>query len=606
MLKFPYGISDFYRVITGNYFYVDRTRHIRLIEDAGEQILFLRPRRFGKTFLLSMLENYYDVAKADEFEQLFGHLAIGQQPTPKHNQYFVMTWDFSAVSAAGDAKKIQQTLYRYINKTIKGFSVDYQAWLPIEIEIEAEDALASFQSLLIAVRQTPYRLYLLIDEYDNFANEVMMDHQASDYRRYDALLYGEGSIKDLFKAVKSASSGRGLERVFIAGVSPVLLNDITSGYNVAKSIYLEPEFNALCGFLESEVEDTLNQIVKICGVSPEKAKDAIEIIRYFYDGYRFSQETDQSVYNPTLALYFFERFQKRCRMPSDMLDNNLAMDRNRIAYISRLPHGKSLILRALDEENPPVVRGLANRFGVEDMLSTDKDTHFMASLLYYLGVLTLGEQTIFGKLIFNIPNLVVRKLYLERLAEMLLPDSSSKEETQQVSDQFYQTGDLEPVCKFIEQGYFKVFNNRDYRWANELTMKTIFLTLLFEDRLYTMISETRAGGDYADLTMILRPDVREQYSQFWDILIEFKFVKLNKLGLSGSDVQSLSRDELAAMPLVQEKLKEAVDQLEGYRQKLLDSQNGAALRLRAFAVVAVGFERLVWQLVPSSGNIRTE
>jgi hypothetical protein len=252
------------------------------------------------------------------------------------------------------------------------------------------------------------------------------------------------------------------------------------------------------------------------------------------------------------------------------------------------------------------VRGLANRFGVEDMLSTDKDTHFMASLLYYLGVLTLGEQTIFGKLIFNIPNLVVRKLYLERLAEMLLPDSSSKEETQQVSDQFYQTGDLEPVCKFIEQGYFKVFNNRDYRWANELTMKTIFLTLLFEDRLYTMISETRAGGDYADLTMILRPDVREQYSQFWDILIEFKFVKLNKLGLSGSDVQSLSWDELAAMPLVQEKLKEAVDQLEGYRQKLLDSQNGAALRLRAFAVVAVGFERLVWQLVPSSGNIRTE
>jgi hypothetical protein len=198
-----------------------------------------------------MLENYYDVAKANEFEQLFGHLAIGKQPTPKHNQYLVMTWDFSAVSAAGDEKTIQQTLYRYINKTIKGFSVDYHAWLPIEIEIEVEDALASFQSLLTAVRQTPYRLYLLIDEYDNFANEVMMDHQASDYSRYDALLYGEGSVKDIFKAVKSASSGRGLERVFITGVSPVLFNDMTSGYNVATSIYLEPEFNALCGFLES-------------------------------------------------------------------------------------------------------------------------------------------------------------------------------------------------------------------------------------------------------------------------------------------------------------------------------------------------------------------
>jgi hypothetical protein len=595
MLNFPYGISDFYQVITEKSFYVDRTEHIRLIEDAGKQLLFLRPRRFGKTFLISMLENYYDVAKANEFEQLFGHLAIGKQPTPKHNQYLVMTWDFSAVSAAGDEKTIQQTLYRYINKTIKGFSVDYHAWLPIEIEIEVEDALASFQSLLTAVRQTPYRLYLLIDEYDNFANEVMMDHQASDYSRYDALLYGEGSVKDIFKAVKSASSGRGLERVFITGVSPVLFNDMTSGYNVATSIYLEPEFNALCGFLESEVKDTLNQIVKICDISPENAEDALGIMRYFYDGYRFSRETEETVYNPTLALYFFKQFQKRCRMPSDMLDNNLAMDRNRIAYISRLPHGKSLIYRALEEDNPPTVRRFANSFGVEDMLNTNKDTYFLASLLYYLGVLTLGDTNCLGRLILNIPNLVVRKLYIERLAEMLLPETSSLEEAQQISEQFYQTGNLEPVCQFIEQGYFKVFHNRDYRWANELTLKTIFLTLLFEDELYTMISETSVGRDYADLMMRLRPDVRVDYPQLWDIMIEFKYVKLNQMGLSGTEIADLSQNELAAMPQVQEQLKEAVVQLEKYRQKLLASDDGAVLRLRAYAVVSVGFERLVWE-----------
>jgi hypothetical protein len=320
-------------------------------------------------------------------------------------------------------------------------------------------------------------------------------------------------------------------------------------------------------------------------------------MRYFYDGYRFSRETDESVYNPTLALYFFEQFQKRCRMPSDMLDNNLAMDRNRIAYISRLPNGKSLIYRALEEDNPPMVRRFANSFGVEDMLNTNKDTYFLASLLYYLGVLTLGDTNCLGRLILNIPNLVVRKLYIERLAEMLLPETSSLEEAQQISEQFYQTGNLEPVCQFIEQGYFKVFHNRDYRWANELTLKTIFLTLLFEDELYTMISETSVGRDYADLMMRLRPDVRVDYPQLWDIMIEFKYVKLNQMGLSGTEIADLSQNELAAMPQVQEQLKEAIDQLEKYRQKLLASDDGAVLRLRAYAVVSVGFERLVWEHV---------
>jgi hypothetical protein len=228
--------SDFYQLINENDFYIDRTQHIQTIENDGGAHL-LRPRRFGKSLLLDMLENDYDVAKADEFEQLFGHLAIGKKPTPKHNQYLVMTWDFSTVSAASDAKDIQQALYRYLNKRIKDFSVYYQAWLPIEIEIEAEDALASFQSLLTAVRQTPYRLYLLIDEYDNFANEAMMGQQTMDFRRYEALLSSESSVKTLFKTVKSASSGRSLEKVFITGISPFLLNDINSTYNIAKNIY---------------------------------------------------------------------------------------------------------------------------------------------------------------------------------------------------------------------------------------------------------------------------------------------------------------------------------------------------------------------------------
>jgi len=227
--KFPYGISDFNLLIRGNYFYVDRTHHIRFIEEAGNQILFLRPRRFGKSLLLSMLENYYDVAKASEFEQLFGDLAIGKNPTLIHNQYFVMKWDFSNVSPEGDADDIGQTLYKYVNNCIKEFALYYQDKLSIKIEIEPNNAISSFQSLLTAVFLSQHKLYLLIDEYDNFANEVMMGNHELSKSRYDALLSGEGVLRVLFKAIKSATSGRGLERVFITGVSPVAMTDITSG-----------------------------------------------------------------------------------------------------------------------------------------------------------------------------------------------------------------------------------------------------------------------------------------------------------------------------------------------------------------------------------------
>jgi len=228
MLKFPYGICDFYRIQTNHYFYVDRTSHIRLIEDYGDQLLFLRPRRFGKSLLLSVLENYYDVAKAPEFEKLFGHLAIGKNPTPLHNQYFVMTWDFSNVTPEGDGEQIGKNLYDYINECIQDFADYYQSLLHSRISINPSNAQASFLSLLRAVRKTPYKLYLLIDEYDNFANELMMGSREISDSRYKTLLSGEGALKALFKAVKSAAGGRGLERVFITGVSPVVLSDMTS------------------------------------------------------------------------------------------------------------------------------------------------------------------------------------------------------------------------------------------------------------------------------------------------------------------------------------------------------------------------------------------
>jgi len=440
-----------------------------------------------------MLENYYDVAKADEFEKLFGHLTIGKNPTPLHNQYFVMKWDFSAVNPQGDVTQIRETLHRYINTCIQNFAVKYQHWLPVNISIEPADAQASFQSLLTAVQQTPYRLYLLIDEYDNFANELMIGHRKESPSRYQTLLSGEGALKALFKAVKAAASGRGLERVFITGVSPIVLTDMSSGYNIAENIYLRHEFNDLCGFLETEIVETLNQVAKECDLSEHQVQQALQLMRSFYNGYCFSQKSKELIYNPTLALYFIKIFQQDCEFPNEILDENLAMDRGKLTYISELPKGEQVIVQAINNE-PLTLTRLANRFGVEDMLSTAKDTRFMISLLYYFGILTLNGKTEWGEFCFKIPNLVVRSLYVERLFDRLLPQEE-REEVQLMAKRFYQTGDLQPICDFMEQRYFEVFDNRDYKTANELTIKTAFLTALFDDVWYIMDSEMPLDGD---------------------------------------------------------------------------------------------------------------
>ena len=590
-MKLPYAISDFDSLITRGYHYVDRTDHIPLLEAAGDQLLFLRPRRFGKSLLLSMLENYYDINKADRFEMLFGRLAIGQAPTEEHNRYLVMKWDFSGVGAAGDAETIAGNLYDYLNLRISAFMDYYREVLPEHVIEPRQNAISSFQSLLALIQKTGHSLYLLIDEYDNFANELMMGHQNPDEDRYRALLSGEGVMKTLFKTVKMAAGSGGIGRVFITGVSPVAMSDLTSAYNVAKNIYLNARFNTLCGFRELEVAGMTGAIAEECGLSEARANEAVSMMRTFYNGYRFSQRSEQQVYNPTLALYFLEEFQRECAYPDRVLDSNLAMDRGKMHYIARLPQGRELIFGALTETEPVTIFELADRFGVEDMRHGRKDTGFVASLLYYFGILTQGGMSPFGELILRIPNLVIRKLYAEQIQELLLPEGEEGDMARRVAEALYQRGDMQPLCDFVENKYFKVFSNRDYRWSNELTIKTAFLTLLFNDTLYIMESESEIERTHTDLTMIVRPDKREY--RILDILIEFKFVSLKEANLDGEAVRTMEDAALRALPAVQAKQREAEEGLARYQARL-NAKFGDLPRLRCFTVVAVGFERLVF------------
>lgn len=597
-MRFSYGIADFRKVREEGYFYVDRTDRIPLIENAGDQLLFLRPRRFGKSLWLSTLENYYDLARAEDFERLFGGLKIGQNPTPLHNRYFILKLNFSVVDPSGDHDAIRSALFDHVNTRIEDTSVRYVPWLGQPARIYPDNAIASLQSLLGAVSRTPYKLYLLIDEYDNFANEVMISPlRGTD--RYEALVRGEGTIKTLFKAIKEGAEGRGIDRVFITGVSPVVLSDITSGYNVAEDLSFEQDYHDLCGFTESELRAALEAVAVAHRLGADQADTALNLMRDFYNGYRFSPPQEERLYNPTLSLYFLKHLARHGIYPARLLDDNLAMDRNRIQYVARLPHGEALVNGALNPAEPLTVAQLANRFGVQEMLAAPRDPAFLVSLLYYFGVLTLAGRNEWGELILTIPNQAIRKLYAERLQEQLLPNYADQERRQALCRRFYATGDLGPLCDFIEQRYFKVFDNRDLRWSNELVVKTAFLVTLFNDAFYVMDSEPALERRYADLMLRVRPDMR-QYALL-DHLLEFKTIGLKEVGLSGTELAAMPRETLRTLPAVAEKLRDAERQLAAYRD-VLERAHGATLDLRAHAVACIGLERLVWGLPDSTSQ----
>jgi hypothetical protein len=232
-------------------------------------------------------------------------------------------------------------------------------------------------------------------------------------------------------------------------------------------------------------------------------------MRSFYNGYSFNEETPPTLYNPTLALYFLDYLKQEGGYPRQLFDSNLDMDRVKLDYIAQLPYGEQVVLAALQEQPPVAIGQLADRFGVERMLrAAAHDTTFMASLLYYFGILTFSqERTVHGEVILRIPNQVARKLYAERFRELLLPTVDDQEKGQRAAARLYQLGEMKPLCDFVEQRYLRVFDNRDYRWANELTIKTLFLTLLFNNTFYIVDSEPALQRSYADFLMRRRPEV---------------------------------------------------------------------------------------------------
>ena len=422
-MKFPYGIADFNAVITEDYYYCDRSNRIPLLEGMGKYLLFIRPRRFGKSLLVSMLHQYYDLLQKDRFETLFGGLAVGKTPSPERNRYLILKWDFSWVDPTGGPDRIRRSLHDHINVCIEHFCGRYRDILDKPTSIDWDNALVSIKHLLSAVQRTGHPLYLLIDEYDNFANEVLTLIQ-DENDVYTALVHQNGPLKTLFKGLKSAAGEGLIERMFITGVSPVVLSDITSGYNIAENIYLDADFEDLCGFTETETREIVQAVVRERNGNEKDLEDVFWLMRTYYNGYTFSPGSKRKIFNPTLAIYFLKGFLRSGKYPRKMLDANLATDEAKLEYAAEIAGGREMLLHALREDRPLTVSDISDRFGVRDMLEDESQDHdSIASFLYFAGFLTIGGETVEGELALTIPNLATRKLYVEKMPSMRFPNS---------------------------------------------------------------------------------------------------------------------------------------------------------------------------------------
>ncbi|MCP4661941.1 MAG: AAA family ATPase, partial [bacterium] len=502
MIQFPYGIADFEKIRRKGMFYLDRTAGIRHVERLGQTLVFLRPRRFGKSLWLRTLATYYDLRLAEDFDTLFGNLDVGREPTPERGSYFVLLWNFSEVSARGSVDEIACQLHDYVNQQIEDFLLSYETHLPGPVKIEA-DATGTLRHLLTRIRQTPFRLCLLIDEYDNFVNEIMVQDAAT----YQALFEKDGPFKELFKSVKSGTEGQGLDRVFVTGVSPVALNDLTSGFNNAKDVSHHPAFASLCGFLEEEIRAAVERIAgeRSLEATPEELLDTM---RTWYNGYRFTKGSKDLVYNPTNALYFLEHLAEFGAPPEALHDQNLRTDRGKLTFLARTSAGSGVIEQLTEGDGSVKVRRLETDFSLDDLLTRiGKDDQFVASFLYYMGLLTLTRDV---PARLRIPNLVVRKLFLDRLLEIFLPKPDEYRAAQRAADAFFEDGDLRHLLDFFESSLLSVFSNRDRGAApkrpglsgsgvNEMVVKALFLSILFDDSRYVVFSELELERRYADL-----------------------------------------------------------------------------------------------------------
>ena len=517
----PYGMMNFADIRLDNYYYVDKTSFIPVIEQSDRFFFFIRPRRFGKSLTLNMLQHYYDVRTRDKFDALFGDLYIGKHPTRDRNSYLVLYLNFSGIS--GELHNYRQGLDAHCNTSFDYFCDIYAEYLPKgikEVLNEKAGAVEQLDYLYHQCELAGQQIYLFIDEYDHFTNAILSD--AESIHRYTEETHKEGYLRAFFNRVK-AGTYSSIKRCFITGVSPVTMDDLTSGFNIGTNYSLTPKFNAMMGFTEDEVREMLTYYSTKAPFH-HTVDELIELMKPWYDNYCFAQECyDQpTLYNSNMVLYFVKNYiDNNGKAPRNMIESNIRIDYEKLRMLIRkdkeFAHDASIIQTLVSQGY--ITGELKDGFPAANIVDSDN----FVSLLYYFGMLTVSG-TYKGKTKLIIPNQVVREqLYTYLLNTYNEADLSfSNHEKDELSSALAYDGAWQSYFNYIADCLKRYASQRD-KQKGESFVHGFTLAMTAQNRFYRPISEADTQSGYADIFLSpmleIYPDMSHSY------IIELKYAR---------------------------------------------------------------------------------
>ena len=511
--RVPYGVSNFKKIIKFNQYYVDKTMYIPMLEDQPDYLIFIRPRRFGKSLFLSMLETYYDCNLKDQFKELFGELWIGSHPTPLQGVFQVLTLDFSQVG--GDIEHLEENFNSYCGFCFDSFMRRYKEYYGEKVAEQVYAETQSHNKLAIIQKNAAekgYPLYLIIDEYDNFTNTVLNELGEEVYH---AMTHASGFYRDYFKKFKGS-----FDKIFMMGVSPVTLDDVTSGFNIGWNISTKPKFDKMLGFSTEDVREMFTKYREAEKIPADSDVEAmIEEIKPWYDNYCFAEEclkSDVRVFNCDMVLYYLRNYIDYGCAPKQMIDPNTKTDYNKMKKLLQLDildGDRKGVINKIAEEGE-IVTSLYQTFSAIEMTKPE----VFPSLLFYYGMLTI-KRLLGDQLVLGIPNNNVRKQYYTYLLEQYQAQKYidiNRVGTMLTNMAF--EGKWEPVLSFISKAYENVSAVRDGIEA-ERNLQGFFMAYLYLSSYYIIAPELELSHGFCDFFML--PDLTH-YPSKHSYIIELK------------------------------------------------------------------------------------
>ena len=549
----PYGVADFATVIEQNLYYVDKTMFIPELEKQPRNLFFIRPRRFGKSIFLSMLYSYYDCTQSHKFQSLFGNLWIGQHPTPLQGKYQVLFLDFSQIT--GNIDKLETKFNSYLSINLDAFVRQYSEYYQAEMEeiLAQEDFEEKMELIFKAAKAHQYHLYLIIDEYDNFTNVILNERGENVYH---AITHADGFYRDVFKKFKG-----NFERIFMMGVSPVTLDDVTSGFNIGWNISIKPEFDEMLGFSTTDVVEMFTYYKEYGSIPVDSDIDAIvNDMKPWYDNYCFAEEALKKktrMFNCDMVLYYLRNYMDNGCSPRQMIDPNTRTDygkMKKLLQFDKLDGERKGIIRKIAEEEQ-IVTQLYESFSAYQIPKAE----IFPSLLFYYGMLTI-KGTRGSKLILGIPNNNVRKQYYGYLEEEY--QAKAYVDVNQLTDYYYDMaydGKWEEGLRFMADAYAKVSSVRDGIEA-ERNLQGFFMAYLNLNDYYITAPELELNHGYCDFFLL--PDLTHYASQH-SYILELKV-------LSKKDFSAIVEGEFTEdgkpMTKAEKQWREALDQIHRYAE----------------------------------------